>query len=84
MPAGRDTFGSGEVVAGPGREGGAALRTRRGAMREKLAREGDSAVEGEKHPGRALLFPRRGEEMALPALQHRRVCAGLEGREGRG
>lgn len=53
-------------------------------MREKLAREGDSAVEGEKHPGRALLFPRRGEEMALPALQHRRVCAGLEGREGRG
>lgn len=35
----------------------------------------------------ALLLSRRGEEMALPALQYRRVCAagaGGEGREGRG
>lgn len=74
-------------------EGGAALQGKAGAGGDGeevdrgwgflLGRERDrqSALSG------ALLLSRRGEEMALPALQYRRVCAagaGGEGREGRG
>lgn len=82
MPAGGGTFVTGKLS--PAEEGRGCPEDREGAMREKLA--WGVLLWGERHtaPGGALLFPRRGEEMALPALQHRRVCVqpGLEGRGG--
>lgn len=60
-----------------------------GKLRKKLAAAGGflldkgEAVRGLAAAG-ALLLSRRGEEIALSALQSRRVCAAGAGGEGRG
>lgn len=67
-------------------------RPGRGEMGKKLTAAGGFCWGGRETDRQsalsgALLLSRRGEEMALPALQYRRVCAagaGGEGREGRG
>lgn len=46
---------------------------------------GDRDTPAASPGGEELLFPRRGEEMAQPALQYRRVCAaGAGGKGGEG